>query len=121
MPCAPRHCLGTQYPDLKGIVFDLPPVAARATASLAARGLSPRVTAVAGSFFEPLPQALAGCDVFYLKFILHDWDDTDCETILRRIAAIAKKGAKVVTCVRAVRSTPAVGGSVSAALAAAAP
>ena len=34
-----------------------------------------------------------------MKFIIHDWNDADCEKILRRIGAVGKKGAKIVTCV----------------------
>ena len=87
------------YPDLKGVVFDLPPVVKRAAKNIASLGLSARITTTKGSFFDPLPQELATCDVFYLKFIIHDWDDADCKKILRRIAAVGKKGAKIVTCV----------------------
>jgi hypothetical protein len=79
------------------VVFDLPPVVERAKAELATLGLSERVTTMGGSFFDALPAELGSCDVFYLKFILHDWDDAANEKILRNIAAVGKAGARVVT------------------------
>ena len=97
--------MAEHYPDLKGMVFDLPPVAERAAKNIQDRGLSERVQTVKGSFFEPLPEKLGQCDVFYMKFIIHDWDDADCVKILRNIAAVGKKGAKVVTCAPPLRPT----------------
>jgi hypothetical protein len=38
-----------------------------------------RVQFVAGDFFESVP---AGCDAYFLKFVLHDWDDARATAIL---------------------------------------
>ena len=38
------------------------------------------------SFFDALPKELKECDVFYLKFVLHDWGDKECVQILKNIA-----------------------------------
>ena len=38
---------------------------------------------------------MAACDVFLLKHILHDWDDAASITILRKIARVAKAGARL--------------------------
>ncbi|KAG6886333.1 hypothetical protein C0992_004512, partial [Termitomyces sp. T32_za158] len=45
-------------------------------------------------FFVDLP--IAGCDVYYLKNIIHDWPDEDCVRILRNIRAVLKPGARVL-------------------------
>ena len=86
------------YPKLKGIVFDLPKVvASSAKDTLAELRVSDRVSTVGGSFLEPLPAALSSCDAFYLKFILHDWADEECVSILSAIKAVAKEGSQIVT------------------------
>ncbi len=68
-------------PDLRGIVLDLPHVVAEAEPVLARYGVTERVEAVAGSFFDPLP---AGHGLYVLASVLHDWDDADAVAILRR-------------------------------------
>ena len=45
----------------------------------------------------PLPAALSSCDAFYLQFILHDWADEECVSILSAIKAVAKEGSQIVT------------------------
>ncbi len=70
-------------PDLRVIVFDLPPVAERARETLAAKGLGDRATAVGGSFFsDSLPE---GADIASLVRIIHDHDDEGALAILRNI------------------------------------
>ena len=68
-----------QYPDLKGILFDLPPVVDRARASISEAGLSERCRVVGGDFFSPVP---AGADIYIMQHIIHDWEDTDAISIL---------------------------------------
>ena len=41
-----------QHPDLRGMLFDLPDVADRASAAIAAAGLADRCQVIGGSFFE---------------------------------------------------------------------
>jgi methylase of polypeptide subunit release factors len=55
-------------PGLRGIVFDLPEVAAEAEERIHAAGMADRCRAVGGSFFESVP---AGGDVYVLSRILH--------------------------------------------------
>jgi demethylspheroidene O-methyltransferase len=67
-------------PDLRLTLFDLPAVAARATARLAAAGLAGRSRAVGGSFHaDPLPD---GADVVTLIRVLLDHDDATALRIL---------------------------------------
>jgi len=65
----------------RGIVFDLPHVAARAQAHLDGMGLADRCTAVGGDFFQEVPR---GGDAYLLKHVIHDWDDERAVEILRR-------------------------------------
>jgi O-methyltransferase domain/Dimerisation domain len=67
-------------PTLRGIVFDRPNIVADAVAEIARKGLSERTEVIGGDFFEWVPSA----DLYLLKFILHDWDDDRCVTILNR-------------------------------------
>src|SRR5262249_3227956 len=58
-------------PHIKCISFDLPPVEPIARKSIAAAGLSDRVSTAHGDFFkDSLPKA----DVITMGMILHDWN-----------------------------------------------
>lgn len=71
-----------RYPEMRGVLLDLPHVVAGAPARLEAAGVADRCDVVPGSFFETVPP---GCDVYVLKSILHDWDDDAALQILQRI------------------------------------
>jgi DNA-binding PadR family transcriptional regulator len=71
-----------RYPDMKGLLLDLPHVVSGAPGVLAAAGVADRCEIVPGSFFESVP---SGCDAYVLKSILHDWDDAASVQILRQI------------------------------------
>jgi hypothetical protein len=71
-------------PDLRGVLFDLPPVIAGAGEVLRAAGVQGRCGLAAGSFFDAVP---SGGDVYLLHHILHNWDDTHCVAILRQCRA----------------------------------
>ena len=76
------HLLTTilaNYPQSRGILYDLPHVVRDATALIQARGLVERVTLVSGSFFESVP---SGGDAYLLSHIIHDWSEEQCLTIL---------------------------------------
>jgi O-methyltransferase/methyltransferase family protein len=66
------------HPHLRGILFDRPHVLKRAEAHTAE--LAERIELVGGSFFESVPQA----DAYLMKSILHDWEDDDAVTIVKR-------------------------------------
>lgn len=73
--------VAAKAPSLQLVLFDLPPVAARAERHFEAMGLSERVEVVGGDLFkDPLP---AGCDLVSLVRIIHDHDDDEAMTILR--------------------------------------
>ena len=67
-------------PNLRGIVFDQPHAANRATEKIAAEGLSSRCQAVGGDFFKEVP---SGAEAYVVKHVIHDWDDTRAIAILK--------------------------------------
>jgi hypothetical protein len=52
-----------------------------------------RVTTVGGSFFERVPP---GADAYIMKYIIHDWNDDQCEIILRNIRSAMAPGGRVL-------------------------
>lgn len=82
-----------KHASLRGILFDLPGVIDRARANIAAAGLADRCDLVAGSFFQTAP---AGADAYLMRHIIHDWNDTQCLTILRQIHHAAPAGATLL-------------------------
>jgi hypothetical protein len=81
------------HPSMRGILFDLPHVIERAKPEIAAAGLADRCELVAGSFFDddafshiPLDALKAtngGVVAFFMRHIIHDWEDEKALTILR--------------------------------------
>jgi len=69
----------TATPKLKGVLFDLPQVVARASAILHG-DVASRCQIVGGSFFDSVPE---GADAYLLKGVIHDWPDEDALRILR--------------------------------------
>lgn len=79
-------------PELRGAVLELPHAVAGALRQAEQAGLTDRFTATAGDFFAEVPPA----DLYLLKWILHDWDDKACRTILRTCRAAARPGGRAV-------------------------
>lgn len=69
-----------RYPHLRGVFFDLPAVAERTKAHIEQAGLTGRSQVIAGNFFESVPP---GADAYFMRHIIHDWDDEKSLTILR--------------------------------------
>lgn len=85
------YLLMEQNPTMRGIVFDRPNVLEGAAAERDSRGLGERVDLVGGDFFEVVPAA----DVYLLKFILHDWDDEACLSILHNCREAIRPGGRI--------------------------
>lgn len=84
----------TRHPAVRGVLFDLTQVVARAGPALDAAGVASRCEAIAGNFFTGVPE---GGDCYLLKGILHDWDDAAATAILRAChRAIAPGGTLLV-------------------------
>lgn len=69
-------------PGMRGILFDLPNVVAGAPALLEASGIEARCEIVGGSFFDVVP---TGADAYFMRAILHDWDDERSIAILQNV------------------------------------
>src|SRR5260370_23821463 len=82
-----------KYPDMRGILFDLPTVVKGAPNFIKSYGLDSRIDVRSGNFFEFIP---GGADAYLLKHILHDWGDEDCLRILKNIYAVAEPGTKLL-------------------------
>ncbi|HUN73948.1 MAG TPA: methyltransferase [Steroidobacteraceae bacterium] len=98
-----------RYPHLQGATADLAYMEAEATAFLKSSGIAERARFIPTDFFDSVSP---GADCYLLKYIIHDWDDADCVTILRNIRAAAS-AATVLIIERIVpehiTSTPAAG------------
>lgn len=80
-------------PGVRGRVFDMPALAGHALTYLGEQGVGGRVDYTGGSFFEAVPD---GDDCMLLKFILHDWNDARCRTILTNIRSALGDGTLLV-------------------------
>jgi hypothetical protein len=80
-------------PGLTGILVEAPPVLEQAREYLRAQGLDGRVDLVPGDLLGVVD---ATADVYLLKWILHDWDDTTCVRMIRSVAATMPPGARLV-------------------------
>jgi hypothetical protein len=67
------------YPNVGGVLFDLPHVLAPARTRIEHAGQAARWVFVAGDFFAAVP---AGGDLYLLKKVIHDWDDERAQQIL---------------------------------------
>ena len=81
------------YPQMKGVLGDLPHVLAGAEPRIRARGLSDRCRTEAIDFFKAVP---AGGDAYIMKHIIHDWDDERALVILRNIRKAMNPGGRVI-------------------------
>lgn len=77
-------------PALRFHLFDLPPVAARATQRLARQGLAQRVAVTGGSFLDD--QLPRGADIITLVRIVHDHDDESVLVLLNKVFEALEPG-----------------------------
>jgi 2,7-dihydroxy-5-methyl-1-naphthoate 7-O-methyltransferase len=80
-------------PHVRGTLVELPRPVARSGEVFQGAGVADRVTAVAQSFFDPLP---GGADLYILKSVIHDWPDREATAILKRCAEAARPSGRVV-------------------------
>jgi SAM-dependent methyltransferase len=79
-----------RHKKMRGVLFDLPHVAAGANATFTRAGITGRVRIESGDFFKELP---SGADAIMMKHILHDWDDDSATRILQAChRALGKRG-----------------------------
>jgi hypothetical protein len=70
------------YPQMRGVLFELPQVVEGASSLLSKAGVSNRCEIVGGDFFESVP---SGGDAYILSQILHGFDDEHCIKLLKNI------------------------------------
>jgi len=81
------------YPQVQGVLFDLPSVIEGAGELLEQEGVRGRVELASGDFFKSVP---AGADTYLMTNIIHDWNDAHSLTILKNIHTAIKKAGKVL-------------------------
>jgi hypothetical protein len=86
------RALAVMNPELRGVVLDLPNAVAHAEHEIERAGLQDRLSAVAGDFFERVPEA----DLYLLRYILHDWDDESCNRILNCLRRTLLPGGRLM-------------------------
>ncbi|MBE9170798.1 hypothetical protein IQ238_25900 [Pleurocapsales cyanobacterium LEGE 06147] len=88
-----------KYDRLNGIVLDMPeliPIAQKHVANEDSDTIS-RIKFIGGDMFEDVPPA----NVYIMKHIIHDWDDTSCIKLLKNCHARMEGNGRVI-CVDAV-------------------
>ena len=89
------------YPDLRGTLFDMPHVIPGARRYIAEQGVADRCETLAGDFFQSLPP---GADAYFMKHIIHDWDDERCVQILHNCHVAMPSHGTLLVCERVVPS-----------------
>jgi len=83
------------HPGVTGAVCDLPRTADVARKFLADQNLSDRSEVIAGDFFQ---EVTSGYDGYFIKSVLHDWDDEQCVRILANLQrAMPEHGRVLIT------------------------
>ena len=83
----------SKFGNVNGVLYDTPAVVAEAEKLLNEHGVIDRCKPVGGDFFESVP---AGGDAYIMKYIIHDWNDEQCITILQNCRKVMANGGKVL-------------------------
>ncbi len=86
-------CLLARNPQLRGVVFDLPHVAAQTGRLLESSAVADRCSAVGGDFLADIPVC---ADAYIMTAVLHNWDDKSCVAILRNCRKAMKPNGRVL-------------------------
>jgi O-methyltransferase domain/Dimerisation domain len=86
--------------QLHGILLERKSVIEKARRSLLAEGVLERCRLVAGDFLRAVPR---GGDVYVLRNVLHDWDDSGAVRILSATRRAMKPSARLLVIQRAIR------------------
>lgn len=85
--------LARRFPSLRFVVQDRDEVVAESSRTVPA-DVADRVTFMAHDFF--MDQPVQGADVYFFRWILHNWSDKYCVKILRALRPALKSGARVL-------------------------
>jgi hypothetical protein len=86
--------IAKEFPDLRFIVQDLPKVIEDAKTKEMPAEVADRVTFMAHNFFTEQP--VKDADIYYFRWILHDWSDKYCIKILKALTPALKPGARIL-------------------------
>lgn len=81
-----------RYPNLTGIVADMPGTVPAAEKAIRQAGLGDRCSAISYDFMKGAPPA---CDGYLMVNVLHDWEDDICHQILRNVSRSMGSDAKL--------------------------
>ncbi|KAK8102241.1 hypothetical protein PG984_015387 [Apiospora sp. TS-2023a] len=84
--------LAKRFPNLTLVVQDMEQVVSHAAGNLPA-DLQGRVSFMAHDMFQP---QTVEADVYYMRWILHNWSDKCCKAILEALVPALKKGSRVL-------------------------
>jgi orsellinic acid C2-O-methyltransferase len=96
----------TRFPGMRAIVFEQRSVLENTRRSVQERGLGERCTFVAGDFLDGVPE---GADLYLLKSVIHNWDDTAALHILRNCRRAMAGDARLLLVEHAVDTADPVG------------
>ena len=82
-----------RYRHVRGVIFDLPAVIEGTKRRIAEHALGDRCSAIAGDFFEAVPER---GDAYVLTHVVHDWDDEAAGRILRNVRAAMRADATLI-------------------------
>ena len=85
--------LARQIPSVKCIIQDLPETVEQGQAALP-MDLADRVTFMAHDFWEPNP--IKGAEVYFFRWIFHDWSDLYCIKLLRALIPALRSGSRIL-------------------------
>ena len=82
-----------RYSALRGILYDRPHVVERARPRLDKAGVAQRCQTIGGDFFAAVPP---GGDAYFMRHIIHDWDDGKAHTILANCRKVMTPAARLL-------------------------
>jgi hypothetical protein len=92
------------FPGPRGLLFDLPPVAAKAETFIGRLGLAERCAVVGGDMFKTVPE---GGDLYLLSAVIHDWEDASAVQVLRACRRAMGADARLLLVERVLDDEPA--------------
>lgn len=82
-----------KYPEIEGVVFDLPHVVEGAVKIAEEHGVENRLETISGNFFEYIPK---NGEMYLMKSIIHNLSDHQCIQILKKIQAVMPQNGKIL-------------------------
>ena len=92
------------FPGPRGLLFDVPPVAAKAKTFIGRLGLAERCDVVGGDMFEAAPE---GGDLYLMSAVIHDWEDAAAIRVLRACRRAMGADARLLLVERVLEDEPA--------------